>query len=57
MKMHKRMGGLRNVRVYDRSVCGGMWEALNGLRRAYITDDGTKVTCKTCRKIMRKKKK
>ena len=56
MKMHKRMGGLRNVRVYDRSVCGGMWEALNGLRRTYITDDETKVTCKTCLHIMRKKK-
>ena len=50
------MGGLRNVRVFDRSVCGGMWEAFNGLRRTYITDDETKVTCKTCRKIMGKLK-
>ncbi len=56
MKMHKRMGGLRNVRVFDRSVCGVRWTLFNHPDRAYITVDETKVTCKTCRKIMGKLK-
>ena len=57
MKMHKRIGGLRDVRIFDSSVCGVRWATFNHPDRAYITDDETKVTCKTCIRIMGKKKK
>lgn len=56
MKMHlRRKTWLGDPRIIDYTLCG-FWAAFNSWKRAYITDDGSKVTCKTCRKIMRKKK-
>jgi len=50
MKMHRDNGHPLGY-ILNTALCG-FWAAFNGGRRAYITKDTTKVTCKTCLKIM-----
>lgn len=54
MKMHMRHKVVIERRVYDFSECRRMVAIFNNTNRAYITDDKTKVTCKTCQKIFQK---
>lgn len=56
MKMHKRSDKVGARRISDFSACETLTVLFNHSDRAYITDDETKVTCKTCLKIMGKKK-
>lgn len=52
MKMHYRRPDGICRRILDIAICG-FWVAFNGNRRADITDDNSKVTCLTCRKMLK----
>ena len=56
MKIHIRHKDVMNHRVCDYSQCLNMIASFNHSNRTFITDDRTKVTCKTCLKMMEKSK-
>lgn len=51
MKMHMRKERCWNP-IINYALCG-FYSMFSGCHRVYITNDKAKVTCKTCKKLMK----